>query len=356
VFVARYGKAVLKIMFILACFSACACSAQGKTLEVEPEVFTFASTQAKGKNKRGRGTGRKPKGQKKKFHIPSGGTELSDDDYDEHESKFDFAQEYEEDVGWKYAPTGRKAKRDVEPQSIPEPRKETEPAIRNKIHRSRKPVSAKASDLKKWLEAAKSAYSVPCKPQSFNSDELAAGVYKFYRVDGDETTYLCTGTHIGNKMWVVLHSMSEDMSVCYRAVNHVHTFNFKGSSMSVYGEHLATFPVNGFSSPFRATKLKELVDASIVTVYGYGSGTANKPDSMVGFASPQGWCNAKTRGGDCTSPVLDCDGNIVGFWTHGNGVDFGRFEIVTPELIAFAKQGPVTIHSGLDFQLRPHSR
>jgi len=139
-------------------------------------------------------------------------------------------------------------------------------------------------------------------------------------------------------------------------VNHKHTIEFSGNDMSVFGDHLATFPVNGLPSPFKANKLKVLEDASIVTVFGFGSGTASQPDSITGFASPQGFCNAKTRAGDCTSPVLDNDGYVVGFWTHGNGKDFGRFERVTFELIEHAKAGPSSIHTGLDFQLSPHSR
>jgi hypothetical protein len=102
--------------------------------------------------------------------------------------------------------------------------------------------------------------------------------------------------------------------------------------------------------------LKVLEDASIVTVFGFGGGLECSPDSKPGFASPQGWCNSKTVDGDCTSPVLDNDGKIVGFWTHGDGKSFGRFEPVTDDLITFAKTGSTSLHVGLDFQLRPHSQ
>jgi hypothetical protein len=125
--------------------------------------------------------------------------------------------------------------------------------------------------------------------------------------------------------------------------------------MMVFGEQLACFPMNGIPSPFKTNALEVLEDASIVTVFGFGGGLESSPDSIPGFASPQGWCNSKTRDGDCTSPVLDNDGKIVGFWTHGDGKTFGRFERVTPELIEFAKSGSTVLHTGLDFQLRPHS-
>jgi hypothetical protein len=94
-------------------------------------------------------------------------------------------------------------------------------------------------------------------------------------------------------------------------------------------------------------------NAGIVTIFGYGSGTSQHPDSVVGFASPKGWCNAKTRPGDCTSPVLGSEGEIYGFWTHGDGKCFGRFEPVTQEMIDFAKLGKAQLHVGMDFLSLP---
>jgi hypothetical protein len=99
-----------------------------------------------------------------------------------------------------------------------------------------------------------------------------------------------------------------------------------------------------------------LEDAAIVTVFGFGCGESLQPDSVVGFASPLGWCNAPTRDGDCTAPVLDVNGKIVGFWTHGNGRDFGRFERITPEFIEQTKDNKdVVFHSGLLFRSSPPS-
>jgi hypothetical protein len=118
---------------------------------------------------------------------------------------------------------------------------------------------------------------------------------------------------------------------------------------------LAYFPINGIGSPFKAHNLKVMENAGIVTVFGFVSGNADQPEAIVGFASPMGWCNAPTRDGDCTSPVLDTTGNVVGFWTHGNGRDFGRFEPVTLELKAVASSNHVVNHTGMDFQFAPHS-
>jgi hypothetical protein len=246
--------------------------------------------------------------------------------------------------------------------NVPAVRQLDEHIIRNKIARSQRGVVAPAKDIHTFIMQAHEVYSRPMKPQSFNVQELSEGIYKFYRCEGDKTTYLCTGTHIGNKIWVVLHSMSEDFSVSYRAVNHVRVIDFKASEMRVFGEQLACFPMNGIKAVFTASKLKKLEDAAIVTILGFGHGLRSFPDSVTGFASPLGWCNAPTRDGDCTSPVLDCNGNIVGFWTHGldspttSNESFGRFEGITDALIAFAKEGPAVVHTGLDFQLRPHSQ
>jgi hypothetical protein len=174
-------------------------------------------------------------------------------------------------------------------------------------------------------------------------------VYKIYCGE----RYLCTGTHVGNYIYVVVHSLSEDTTLEYRAVNHMHSFKLLGSQIQLVNAEIACFPVNGYSSPFKVSSLKVLENASIVTIFGFGNGQGSEPDSTVGFASPKGWCNAPTRDGDCTSPVLDVNGCIVGFWTHGNGKDFGRFEPVTEELKTFARANVTTKHIGLDFQLRP---
>ncbi len=130
----------------------------------------------------------------------------------------------------------------------------------------------------------------------------------------------------------------------------------RGQDIVIVNKEIAYFPINGHASPFRARSFKILEDASIVTVFGYGSGQDSEPDAIVGFASPLGWCNAATRCGDCTAPVLDLDGKIVGFWTHGNGKNFGKFEQVTPEFLEQVRcneQAP--LHGGLVFQSRPHS-
>jgi hypothetical protein len=340
----------------------------------EEEAELSISTQKKGKARRRRGmyTGYNLKKGKKYTIQQSGAGEPKDDQFEEPSD--DEYEEYED----QYVPWGgevtrthvgknkrRPNKRSLEPHATPQKpeapavRKAHEPRYRNLISKSKKNFPYKPSDVEVFLSDASKAFGKSImKPQAFNTNNLTPGVFKFYRVLHDGTLeYACTSTHIGNKMWVVLHSLSEDFSISYRAVNHVHTINFKAEDMHVFGEQLATFPMNGFPSPFKAGSLKVLVDASIVTVFGYGNGTANKPDSIVGFASPAGWCNAPTRNGDCTSPVLDVDGKIVGFWTHGDEkTNFGRFETVTEEMISYAKSGFDVLHTGLDFQLRPPSR
>jgi hypothetical protein len=124
----------------------------------------------------------------------------------------------------------------------------------------------------------------------------------------------------------------------------------------VMNNEVSAVRVNGLASPFKNNNFKILEDSAIVTVFGYGDGEKSQPDAIVGFASPLGWCNAKTRCGDCTSPVLDLNGNIVGFWTHGDGINFGRFEPINEEFIARAKVLGGPVHSGLDFRCTPLSQ
>jgi len=190
-------------------------------------------------------------------------------------------------------------------------------------------------------------------PQSWKPDELAGGVYKVYDMNNN---YLCTGTLVADQMFVVMHALSEDLTKHYFARNHVHSITMKAATLTVHNDHIASFKVSGFATPFKAHHLRPLKESSIVTVYGFGDGSVSRPEVIVGFASPTGWCTAATRRGDCTSPVLDKDGYVVGFWTHGDGDQFGRFEIVTDKLVDFMRHVKPVTHSGLDFQSCPRSQ
>jgi hypothetical protein len=228
--------------------------------------------------------------------------------------------------------------------------------LRKAIYKSKhRRVACSTEELHSFISQAQAAYSKqmsePLKTQAWSPSRLAAGVYKIFCGD----RYLCTGTHVGNKLFVVVHSLSEDITLEYKAVNHVNTFKLFGKDIQLVNDEIAYFPISGFPSPFKTHNLHVMKDASIVTVFGFGDGRADQPDSVVGFASPLGWCNAPTRDGDCTSPVLDVNGNVVGFWTHGNGRDFGRFEPVTEAMQQIAKSNIGVNHAGLDFQLAPHS-
>jgi len=370
-FFKRYGKILFKGFLCTLAIMAAARAFQSPAADIElshiaEEDTLEARVQAKGKTKhtvRG-GTVQTTRRRRNVWNdvSPSG----SENDADASYESDDRAEQYEylEDKYYderRYVPEKKFPGQAVRTK-VPPPRRSNEPSLRNRIVKSRKPVTAPAHEIVDFIKKAKEAYSKPMKIQSMNVSELSEGIYKFYRCDGTKSTYLCTGTHIGNKMWTVLHALSEDTTVTYMAVNHVRTIVFKAQDMVPFGDHLACFPVNGIPAVFTCSKLKVLEDASIVTVLGFGHGLKTTPDSMTGFASPLGWCNAPTRDGDCTSPVLDCNGNIVGFWTHGiekvstATESFGRFERVTSELIDFAKNGSSSIHVGLDFQLRPHSR
>jgi hypothetical protein len=227
--------------------------------------------------------------------------------------------------------------------------------LRRAVYKAkRRTIRAPVAAVNKFVGDAKEAFSKlrNLKVQSFQPSELACGVYKLM-VNGH---YACTATHVSNRLYVVLHCLSEDPLAEYKAVNHVHTIKLDFSQIVIVNKEIAYFPVNGIASPFKSKSFKVLEDAAIVTVLGYGAGSSLQPDAIVGFASPLGWCNAATRNGDCTAPVLDANGKIVGFWTHGNGRDFGRFERITPEFIkGLADSSDVVFHTGLLFQPSPPS-
>jgi hypothetical protein len=153
-------------------------------------------------------------------------------------------------------------------------------------------------------------------------------------------------------MYVVNHVIDESLTEIYTARNHVHNIQLDPKTYALMNDEIGSFYTSGVPSVFNNKHLKILEDATIVSILGYGDGELTSPDVITGFASPKGWCNAATRCGDCTAPALDANGNIVGFWTHGNGKTFGRFEPITAEFIELAKI-QYTTHSGLDFRFRP---
>jgi len=240
-------------------------------------------------------------------------------------------------------------------QAVTLPSMQDDSALRRAIYNSKhRKITCSSEELVEFVQIAQKAYAeqmaMPLKKQAWSPSRLSAGVYKVYCGD----TYLCTGTLVSGKLFVVVHSLSEDTTKEYKAVNHVNTHKMFGKDIVLVNNEIAYFPINGMASPFKAHHMHVMKNAGIVTVFGFGNGSSDQPDSITGFASPLGWCNAPTRDGDCTSPVLNVDGLIVGFWTHGNGRDFGRFEPVTPEMKLKAAENRVT-HVGLDFQLAPHS-
>jgi hypothetical protein len=223
-------------------------------------------------------------------------------------------------------------------------------AIYKSKHRN---VWVSPDDKKQFINQAKSAFqkakSMQLKQQSFKPLSLAAGVYKFFVDD----RYACTATHVSNRLYVVLHCLSEHSGKVYKAVNHANTLLLNGSDLVVVTKEIGYFPVNGIPSPFKTKDFKVLDNATIVSIFGFGSGVHPEPELKTGFASPLGWCNAGTEIGDCSSPVLNLDGKIVGFWTHGDGKGFGRFDQITEAFLEQARSDNNAKHAGLVFQSSP---
>jgi hypothetical protein len=187
--------------------------------------------------------------------------------------------------------------------------------------------------------------------QSWNPKLKSAGVFKAY-VNG---VYVCTATLISGKMWMVVHAMSEDITAKYLFVNHQHSLEFTGKHIHLVNDvttELAYFDVSGIPCAYKVNHLKIPTESAIVSVFGYGTTPTDQPDVVPGFASPLGWCNSKTRNGDCSSPVITDDGNIIGLWTHGNGQTFGCFEPVSQSFIDLHKNVELN-HIGLDFRSNP---
>ncbi len=295
------------------------------------------------------------------------GQQSDDDDYDTgHFIDYEIQQELRADREWAEAEDRRQERMDryYEREKNRErqrlhgqgkvllPPSKPDDAARRAIYQAKhRNVQVSLAEMEKFVAQAKEAYSTNLKPQSFKPQQLAAGVYKMYVDD----RYACTATHVGNRLYVVLHCLSENSETKYRAVNQTHVLEVNGYDLVVVNKEIGYFPVNGIPSPFKTKDFKILETANIVTVLGYGHGQCNEVDAVVGFASPLGWCNAATRDGDCTAPVLNCDGKIVGFWTHGNGKDFGRFEPITQEFLEIAKTDNISAaqHSGLVFRSSP---
>jgi len=344
-------------------------------------------TSAQGKKSRGLRVKRRRQAAKdKKKFMKSSGQEKSPEeegDLDEHwaEDMFDAADEYQqrwdehESSRWKawnkevddeYNGSYRKGghmddyeSRDaynMYRQAVQEAAKRkqmasVDPVKQRAIQKAKtRKVVVKQSDVKNFLNQANLAMArgvANLKPQAFNPSKLATGIYKFF-VNGQ---YRCTATHVGNRLYTVLHALSEDATASYTAANHVRNLTLDWKTMTIVNKEICYFEVNGIPSPFKTKNFKKMGDAAIVTVYGFGGGNSTEPEAVVGFASPLGWCNARTRDGDCTSPVLNQDGNIVGFWTHGNGKDFGRFEVVDEAFLDQARTDTDTVlHTGLAFQ------
>jgi hypothetical protein len=187
--------------------------------------------------------------------------------------------------------------------------------------------------------------TTPLKRQSFNPIQLAHGIYKIYVND----RYACTGTLVGNKMYVVLHCLEENSEVKMKAINSSSVIELKPELLVVVSPEIGYIPVNSVASVFKKKNFKMMENAGIVSVFGFGNGQKEEPDLLIGFASPLGWYNCATRDGDCTSPVLNGDGNIVGFHTHGDGKGFGKFEPITQEFLDAIDDDNVTLN-GLDFR------
>jgi hypothetical protein len=341
----------------------------GYVCQKEKKDYTYdewreCEEQAKGKNKGGNQRGGRRKRANKR-HYAHGASPGAEDFEHKEDPDDDYETYFDEHVGRKvFGKRGDRSNfRYVDGHAVgdlPSPPSLNEDSqIKRKIFASKKrSYKIHEQQYLDWLDASRIEYqravdamrTLKLSKQAWNANDLANGVYKIY---DHNNTYRCTGTLVANRMFVVLHALTEDFSKNYTARNHQNCLELKGITLAYHNDEIGSFFCNGVTTPFGKRKLKVMTMSEIVTVYGFGDGSSSTPDSISGFASPLGWCNAKTRQGDCTSPVLDRDGNIVGFWTHGNGVDFGRFEPVTEQLREQIGELNGVTHTGMDFRSLP---
>nr|WPR18224.1 MAG: hypothetical protein [Crogonang virus 46] len=380
-------KFLLAVVLLLGFVMAPRQIMSGTTKAEEVPVVNVAQPQA-GKRARGVRTKRRHNG--KKFINPSGGAERApedefeddDPDYlasymwdgydqeryeDELERRKTTAEDYtqrehiraeREQERSKFRAGGqtRRRTKNATKQSLPdfEPLKEIGgDALRRKIYASKRRTYRAPTNMANILKEKSIAHfnEQTLYQQAFKPSVLASGVYKFY----NEDQYACTATQVSNRLYVVLHALSEDSSRKYKATNYARTLELKGTDFIAINDEIGYFPVPGIPSVWKNKDLRVVEDACIVGVFGFGSGDSEEPDLLTGFASPQGWCNAKTRDGDCTAPVLDEDGKILGFWTHGNRRGFGRFEPITTQYKESLNSDEMVLHSGLGFRSCPLS-
>jgi len=239
-------------------------------------------------------------------------------------------------------------------QAIPDVKKIAE--VQKKIKNSKREYTISTNDYLNWLkmERKKKDQSVSemgkiyIEKQAFSPQDIMAGIYKIYN---DKDQYLCTGTLVANRMFVVLHCLdSNDLTRDYKARNHVNSIVMKGETLIAHNNEIGSFRVSTVKTPFNIRTMRVLENSEMVSVFGYGEGIKTSPDLIMGFASPLGWCTAPTRVGDCTSPVLDVNGKIVGFWTHGDGQKYGKFEPVTQGMIDDLKTESGTSLDAMDFR------
>jgi len=366
-------KILIKGGIFLACYWMLLTSMSAKSepiLGLKPEADKVANPQ--GVNRGGkRGHKKGPRSRKNVWNnvSPSGSeNDLDDVEYEEPPMDDLYQRTWVEDR-ISTGPRERKVKffqaHGQATPVVPPLQKANESDFINKVRASRRPVKAPAQTME-FVQEAKKRFEVaikqPIQPQAFSAHELSDSIYKFYMLKNGEYQYMCSATHVASKLVVVMHALSEDVSTQYRIVNSSRTIDLFGKDIVVLNDQLAYFPINGFPTKLPSRRMKVMEESGIVNILGYGHGDKAYPESLLGYASPLGWCNAPTRQGDCSAPVLDGCGFVVGFWTHGieqhllSYESFGKFEPVTEDMITELKSSTQVLHTGLDFQSGPHKQ
>ena len=161
---------------------------------------------------------------------------------------------------------------------------------------------------------------------------------------------------VSAKLVMVAHSLSDDLNQWYVFTNAKFCYAIQGRNAKPLSQELVYFPIPQHVGSMKARNLKIPTKIQPAIILGYGNGQMERPRVKLGVASPSGWTSIFTENGDCSSPVMTDNGEIIGFWTHGNNDPenpIGKFEVVTEEIISALKEVPSRKSSNKLFRLTP---
>jgi len=174
------------------------------------------------------------------------------------------------------------------------------------------------------------------------------GVYRLIKVDPENPAkgiWISCATHVSNKLIVPTHALEKGAR--YRAVNfagnHILEENFYP-----FQTDLSYFHLNSVKSPGWKVVVPTLME-EVLTI-GFYSSEDKSVRIASGPASPNGYHRVPTQPGCCGAPLINNNGQIIGF-VIGGDTKINAYVPVTAEAVEVISS-PVIKLSGMDFPLR----